>query len=343
MSEPMPVGAKPLRYALLIGQGRSGTNFLLRLLDQSAETHCRNEPDQLDSSALAALGEFRFFVEDEQRLATVFGPAVERAALCVGPRDHTAEVDKDWLRNGRRRLGYEFLRQRSRLVERLLRRREPMDGREHPFPRWMADEDRLRTALHVFKLNAAAGYGAWALRTRPDCRLLQIVRHPGGFLKSWHKRWVRGEGGMGRGQGNADSLRDEDRLRALARRDPSWAVRLGDIDAMGRAEGELWWWCYVNETLWEAGRGRDGYVRVLYEELARSPERVTRELYGFCGLAWSDAIAARVRAISQGAERIAGAWKTELEPPMVELVERVLEESCMRDWWREEEELGDAA
>ena len=58
----------PLAYALLIGQGRSGTNYLLSLLDQSAATHCRNEPDQLDSSALSRLAEFRFFVGDEPRL-----------------------------------------------------------------------------------------------------------------------------------------------------------------------------------------------------------------------------------------------------------------------------------
>src|SRR5262245_32660935 len=108
----------PLAYALLIGQGRSGTNFLLSLLDQSAATHCRNEPDQLDSSALAGLAEFRFFVDDEARLGPLYDAAVRRAACCVGPRDHMAEVDKDWLKRGRRRPGYFYLRQRTRAVER---------------------------------------------------------------------------------------------------------------------------------------------------------------------------------------------------------------------------------
>ncbi|MSR62054.1 MAG: hypothetical protein EXS08_06385 [Planctomycetes bacterium] len=325
----------PLAYALLIGQGRSGTNYLLSLLDQSAATHCRNEPDQLDSSALAQLAEFRFFVDDEARLAQRFDPAFLQAARCVGPRDHMADVEKDWLKRGRRRAGYFFLRQRYRAVERLIHRRKPMDGKEHPFPGWMVDPAALARSYHVFKLNAAVGYGAWALRTRPAARVLQIVRHPGGFAKSWLKRWVRGEGGMDRGQGTADAVRDEERLREVARRDPRWARLFGDIDGMGRAEGELWWWRYVNEALHEAGRGRENYTLVLYEDLARDPERTSAEVYRACGLEWNDELGRRVRALSGDAERIARAWKDELEPELVALVEKVLDGSPMAGWWGE--------
>ncbi|MEQ9482329.1 hypothetical protein [Coleofasciculus sp. F4-SAH-05] len=42
-------------YILIVGQGRSGTNWLLDLLDLSSETHCRNEGDQLATSPLAQL------------------------------------------------------------------------------------------------------------------------------------------------------------------------------------------------------------------------------------------------------------------------------------------------
>ena len=297
-----------LDYALLIGQGRSGTNYLLSLLDQSAATHCRNEPDQLDRSAFAALCEFRFFADDERRLAQGFEPAVRRAARCVGPRDHMAEVDKTWLRPGRRRAGYFLLRQRYRVVERLVRRRKPMDGRELVFPGWMVDAAALERSLHVFKLNAAVGLGAWALRARPEARVLHIVRHPGGFAKSWLKRWVRGEGGMDRGKGNADRLSDEERLREVARRDARWARLFGDVESMSRAEGELWWWRWANETLHAAGQANARYTHVLYEDLAREPEAVARRVFEACGLAWDAAIAARVRAISSGAVRIARAW-----------------------------------
>ena len=334
---------EPLEYALLIGQGRSGTNFLLSLLDQSPATHCRNEPDQLDRSAMSRFGEFRFFVRDAARLEAQFDDAVRETAHSVGPRDHMADVDKDWIVRGRRRPGYFYLRQRYRFVERLLRRRLPMDGRELWLPRWMVDHARLAKSFHVFKLNAAPGVGAWALGARPGARVIQIVRHPGGFAKSWLKRWVRGEGGMGRGQGNADALRDEDRLREVARLDPAWARILGDVGAIGRAEGELLWWRYVNETLNRAGHGAPNYHLVLYEDLARDPLRVGRDVFGFCGLPWNDDVARRIGSIAGGAEKIARAWKDELEPELVALVEKVLHGSSMEHWWARGEELHGAA
>jgi hypothetical protein len=330
MGTPAPL---PLAYSLLIGQGRSGTNYLLGVLDRSPATHCRNEPDQLDSSALSELAPFRYFVDDEARLAALFDGAVRRAARCIGPRDHMTDVDKDWLARGRRRAGYFYLRQRYRVVERLIRRRKPMDGKELVYPGWMVDAAALARSLHVFKLNGAVGYGAWALCERPEARVVQIVRHPGGFAKSWLQRWVRGEGGQDRGRGNPDTLREEDRLREIARRDAHWAAMLGDVERIGPEERELWWWRYLNESLHGAGRGRANYTLVLYEDLAQQPERVAREVFAALGLAWNATIAERVRSMSRGAEKIARAWKDELEPRLVALVEKVLAGSSMERWW----------
>jgi hypothetical protein len=339
----MSTPSNELGFALLIGQGRSGTNYLLGLLDQSPVTHCRNEPDQLDASALARLAEFRFFVDDERRLDELFDGAVRDAAACVGPRDHLTDVEKAWIQPRRRRLGYFLLRQRIRFVERVLRRRKPMDGKELVYPRWMADANALARSFHVFKLNAALGYGAWALGARPAARVIQIVRHPGGFAKSWLKRWVRGEGGQQRGQGTADRFRDEERLREAARRDPRWARLLGDVDRLTRFEGELWWWRYVNETLHAAGQEKPNYHCLLYEDLTRDPAAVSRAVYSFCGLGWDAGIAARVRAISRGAETIARAWKDELEPARVADVERILDGSPMEHWWSSSGGARDAA
>jgi len=331
-----PLQPTSLAYALLIGQGRSGTNYLLGLLDQSPATHCRNEPDQLDSCALGRLAPFRFFVDDEARLAGLYDEAVRQAARCLGPRDHMTDVEKAWIRRGRRGVGYFYLRQRYRAVERLIHRRKPMDGKELVYPRWMVETRKLERCFHVFKLNGAVGYGAWALRERPASTVIHIVRHPGGFVKSWLKRWVRGEGGQERGKGNPDTLREEDRLREIARRDERWAKMLGDLDAIGREERELWWWRYLNEVLHRSGRGRANYRLVLYEDLARDPERVSREAYGAYGLEWNADIARRVRSISRGAEKIARAWKDELEPRMVALVEKVMAGSSMERWWSED-------
>src|SRR5262245_48129238 len=212
------------------------------------------------------IGEFGCSVHAAARLAAQCADAARETACSGGPRDHMADIEKDWIKRGRRKPGYFYLRQRYRFVERLLRRRLPMDGRELVLPGWMVDHERLARSFHLFKLNAAPGVGSWTLGARPGARVIQIVRHPGGFAKSWLKRWVRGEGGMGRGQGNADAFRDEERLREAARLDPAWARVLGDVGTLGRAEGELLWWRYVNETLNRAGHGLTNYHLVLYED-----------------------------------------------------------------------------
>ena len=42
-------------YALIVGQGRSGTSWLLDLFDLSPQTFCRNEPYGINGSPLANL------------------------------------------------------------------------------------------------------------------------------------------------------------------------------------------------------------------------------------------------------------------------------------------------
>ena len=323
---------RPLDYALLLGQGRSGTNFLLALFNQSARTHCRNEPDQLDGSTLAALRPFRFFVDDEEELERCWDEAIRGAALTFGPRDHVVLRRKNWLFPGARRPGFFYLRQRL-LARAKLGRTKAMDAAEIRFPAWMTSSARLEQAFHVFKLNSAVGLAGWMLQHRPQAKAIHIVRHPGGFVKSWLARWVRGETHQDRAAGDKDALQDEQRLRELAGRDERWARRLGDIEAMERIEAELWWWCYSNEALLEAGRDRANYRALSFEELAENPLEVTRQAYGFCGLDFDDKVAAEVARIATGSQQIARAWKDELDPEVVATVEKVLDGSSLSDLW----------
>ncbi len=318
-----------LRYALVLGQGRSGTNYLLQLLNQSSLTHCRNEADQLDKSALQRLAPWRFFTRDPEALEGIWDGAIRDAALSTGARDHRVENDKVWLYPGARRPGYFYIRQRYRIAYKIGRKGKPMNGREMRFPRWMTSPDRLQRAFHVFKINAACGIAAWMFEHRPEGRGIHIVRHPGGFTKSWLRRWVD----------ENDVARTEEackeRLRDLANFDAGWAATMGDIDAMGMVEAELWFWRYANQRIWEAGQGSPRYKRILFEELASRPVDVARSVYDFCGLPWTDWIAGQTRSISKDSTKIASAWKDELEASTVEIVERVFDGSSMSAWWDE--------
>ncbi|MEW6074534.1 MAG: sulfotransferase [Planctomycetota bacterium] len=322
-----------LRHALLLGQGRSGTNYLLALLNQSPYTHCRNEPDELEDSSLRQLTPFRFFVDDPEELDRRYDAAIRGAALTVGPRDHIVRPGKAWLYPGSCRPGFFYLRNRYRLVHRILRQDLPMWGRERPFPRWMTSTPRLEKAFHVFKLNAAVGIAGWVFEHRREVKAVHIVRHPGGFAKSWLKRWVGIEMNRDPARARENERVARARLADLAARDATWARRLGDVLAMDPIEMELWWWRFCGERTWEAGHGRPGYHRVIYEELTEDPVAVARGVYEFCGLPWDDWLASRVASISSSSREIAAAWKDELDAAVVRTIERVLEGSPLAAWW----------
>lgn len=322
-----------LDYALLVGQGRSGTNFLLGLLDASPSTHCRNEPDQLHGSALGRLRPYRFFADDGPELGPLWDFAVRGAALTTGPRDHVCGQRKDWIHRGAQQLGFHWLRNRYRLMHLLRPSGRPMDARECSFPRWMVAPERLERAYHVFKLNAACGLTSWMLDYRPQAHAIQIVRHPGGFVRSWLRRWVHGSEARVRLGGPGDEPRDADRLREAARREHRWAKLFGDIDRLSRIEAELWWWRYCTETIMEAGAGHPGYKLVVYEDLAERPLEIARDVFGFCGLEWDAEVAARVSALTRDSVRIAHAWKRDLSADVVAAIERVLDRSPLDGVW----------
>ena len=325
--------SKSLDYALLVGQGRSGTNFLLGLLDASASTHCRNEPDQLHHSAMGRLRPYRFFADDGPELGPLWDYAVRGAALTTGPRDHLCEQRKEWIHRGAQRLGFQWLRNRYRLVHRLRPSGRKMDARECAYPRWMVAPEKLERAYHVFKLNAACGLTSWMLDQRPQARAIQIVRHPGGFVRSWLRRWVQGSDARDRRGCAPGEPRDADRLREAARREHRWAKLFGDIDRLSRVEAELWWWRYCTETVMEAGAGHPHYKLVVYEELAERPLEVARDVYDFCGLAWDETVAGRVSALTRDSARIAHAWKRDLSADAVGAIERVLDRSPLSAVW----------
>ncbi|MFT5289285.1 MAG: hypothetical protein ACI8QS_002348 [Planctomycetota bacterium] len=326
------LSASALNYAFIHGQGRSGTNFLLGLINQSPASHCRNEPDQLKDSALGRLEPFRFFVDRPDNLAALYDAAIVDTAALTGPRDHGVHWSKAWIYPGMRAPGFFYIYRNYRWMHKLVYRTKPMDGRERTFPFWMSSSRRLRGAAHVFKVNAFVGVARWSLRNRPDAKTLHIVRHPGGFAKSWYRRWAQGK----TEQRTSDlkvGWNPLSRLEALIEREESWARRIGDPGGLTAVERELWWWRFCTEETAAAGAGQDNYRRILFEELAEETVPRTREIFEFLGLPWNPGVEARVSEVGRGSAKIAGAWRDELEPEVVEVVERVTADSPALTWW----------
>ena len=306
-------------YALIVGGGRSGTNWLLELFDQSPETFCRNEPYGAPESPLNELADDRFWVRhDQSALDSRWDEVIAWTSTHMGERDHAIKVPKSYMFEISRTLGLYRMVQGPRL-RRLTRRVIPaLRGGEWPVPRWIAHPGRLAEATAILKLVAPPGWAVFVLQQRPQIPVFHIIRHPGGFLNSWANRWAAGR------DMNEIKRKNEERLRRIGEVDPAWAERFGDITPMSADRSELWYWHYVNEVIYEAGKGRQQYHRIIYEDLVSDPARTMRRCYEAAGLSWDPVIEARISVAASDSAAIASAWRKKLASEHIELVEEFL-------------------
>ena len=76
------------------------------------------------------------------------------------------------------------------------------------------------------------------LNKRSDSKSIHIVRHPGGVLQSWRKRYLANKN-------HAKVLKaNVARLKAIVDLHPKWAKYFGDLSKMSVEEAEMWFWRY---------------------------------------------------------------------------------------------------
>jgi len=314
-------------YVLIVGQGRSGTNWLLELLDLSPRTHCRNEPNEIDGALFAKLPSPHLDRPMPPQFAERWDEAVSAASRTMGERDRHVMPYKQYawetmrLVGGRQLVMKERTRRVLSVVHPALRRRE------WGMPWWLGRQSAMQQALPVLKFTQTPGWACWVLRNRPEVPVIHIVRHPAGFLNSWVNRYLAK---LDRGVVRREN---EARLREIAAVDRDWARRFGDIAEMTVEQSELWYWIYANEVLYNIGRRLSGYMHVVYERVVSDPLAMTRKMFERCGLQTDQAIERGVKATTVESKAIGAQWQEQLSADQVSLVERMLGQSIMRGWW----------
>jgi hypothetical protein len=318
-------------YALVSGHGRSGTNWLLELLDLSPQTFCRSEPRGIETSPLRRFAHDRFVKRaDQSALDAAWDEAVRWTASHMGERDRVITMPKDHIRPISRRLGLYRAVRGPRYRRALSLFLPSLRGGEWRPPAFLFDHAKLREALPVLKLVSSPGWTDWVLRRRPHARVFHIVRHPGGYLHSWRNRY------RSKQDESVIQRMNRARLEDIAREQPRWGERFGDVAAMTTVESELWFWCYASETIDEAGEAQPAYDRIIYEELAANPVPIVRRCYEMCGLDWSPRVAEAVISSSQISQTIASKWQRGLNDEEIGMVLRILNQSTLRDHWLDE-------
>ena len=102
---------------------------------------------------------------------------------------------------------------------------------------------------------------------------------------------------------------------------------------MTAEEAELWYWRYMNEIIYAAGRNRAQYEWVRDEDVVQDPVALGRRLYDACGLEWDIDVESNIRRRAANWKECSARWTDLLNSKHIALVQRILADSVMNDWW----------
>ncbi|OUR71051.1 hypothetical protein A9Q78_10525 [Methylophaga sp. 41_12_T18] len=307
------------KYAVIVGQGRSGTNWLLDLFNLSEETYSRNEPHELDSSPISEFDSHRVVVRAQQKILNdKWDEVIRQVGIRMSAIAPWITTRKSYFNLSK----FLYMSVRSNKFRRVLSLYfKAFKADEWLMPSWAVKNIEWTKVLRVFKFVQSPGWADFLLNCRRDVHVFHIVRQPGGFLNSWRNRYLSTEE-------NQKVLKNNlCRLHEISRESKYWSDLFGDIDSLGLIESELWYWYYANETIYQAGAGKSNYSLIMYEELASNPVKVLRELYSKIGLNLSESIEGSVVSGAKNSKAISGSWRKKLTTTEIELCEMFTEKA----------------
>jgi len=301
------------KYSVIVGQGRSGTNWLLDLFNLSETTYVRNEPHELNTSPISELNSFRVAVRSNQELL------IKEWDLKIELVNNRASAIDPWIPKGKvylkfNRLKYMLLRSiRCKKILSMFIEKFRVD--EWDMPLSSVDNAIWKNAYRVFKFVQSPGWAEFLLKNKAHVHVFHIVREPGGFVNSWKNRYLSIEESKVVHNNNLLRLKD------ISTQDDKWREKFGDIDQLGLIESELWYWYYANEVIYQAGFGKKNYSLIIYEELAAKPLEKTKELYSAIGLNVTQKVESEIIKMSKNSKEISNSWRKNLTSEEVALCE----------------------
>jgi hypothetical protein len=287
------------------------------------------EPNELAGSRFEELPPPHVFTpETAKELERKWDTVVEWTHARMGERDAVPGPPKRYQHDLSRRLQLHRILQHNRLRRAVAILYPAVGGAEWLPPRWWGSRDLLRESLAVFKLGAVCCYVPWILRSRPEARVVFVIRHPAGFLKSYSKRFLPISD---REMVHRDNL---ERLDAIETASPEWRGRFGTISELSLEEAELWFWCYTNETTLTAGQDADAFLMVDDSDMALAPLENGRRIYQHCGVPWEAEIERYLASRARHWADCTRPWREIISSEQIRMVERVLEGSFLRQLWK---------
>lgn len=262
----------PKPVVLLFGLPRSGTTWIGKIFDSHPQTLYLHEPDSWGRlNWLPLLADTVVDADDRRRIEAFVAALPDAREAKV--RASTPVFPKAYLGGVGNRL---FLA--SVWSAKLLAR---LTG-ECPLP-WVARAGHGAQVRLVWKSIESLGRLPWLLAALPQARAVHLLRHPAGFVASV----LRGES-AGKFTAVAPASEDYGLYRILAESEPARrrGLDLAAFRNMQPVERLAWRWVIYNE----AALALDAPARclvMLYEDVCRDPQAMTRRMFDFVGLDWA--------------------------------------------------------
>ena len=300
----------------VLGSPRSGTTWLAKIFDSHPDILYRHEPDEASPA--------RELVPAEQVRIWLLQRGIRSAAK------------RPYFRKSWRPLPLETAR-------RSLAAAVAASGRQNLAAR-MAHRIRLPDLIPPFRWPAVRATiklvnwdGAAVARLMPQTRCIFIMRHPCGQIASV-MAGLAGKRFLGAQRGMVDMAP----AAALA---ASRGVSESDFAALPDAAKFAWSWLAFNEQAVDSLRSLPNARVVLYEDLCRQPEAVSRALFAFAELPWHPNTTAFLTQSTQdgrgsgyydvyrATSRIADRWRETMDSRDQDIVRAVIATSPLVRCW----------
>lgn len=319
---------------LLFGMPRSGTTWIGKLFDSHPDTLYRHEPD---SVRLLSLPHF-----PDTQTAPQYRDELEKFLASL-PRLRSPKVvgkqplfRKDY-QSAAALLAYRASVTFAKAASRV-RKNYPCLYRP--------TAEGYKPARLVWKSIESLGRLAVCVEAFPDARAIHLMRHPCGYVASI----LRGEAAR-----RFDSLKpsaDDIWLLRLLLDTPTakiHGIKLNDIKQLTPEERLAWRWVLMQEKILADVADCERVLTVRYEDVCATPLAMTRRMFEFTGLGWQPQTEEFVRASTEATntgyysvfkdpQGAAERWRSELAPPVIERIQRILRNSSLSHFYPDDHE-----
>lgn len=312
------------RTVAIIGMGRSGTTWISKVVDSSPDVFYLHEPDYVVSVNCVPL------VADVQD-AEVWGGYLRDYVASFRDICSARSVlkkpmfPKKYLEGVSSRLGFALFTGRLR-VDQIV---SSVTG-GNPTRSWPECVESAKViAWKSVELTGSLGV---LLRAVPEQKVIHVIRHPCGFVDSL----IRGES-KGLLEAKVPVTEDAGLFDFATRTGVArkLGIRTCDWPTLSKVERMAYFWLCMNEQAAEDAEGMSNYMRVYFDEFCKNPVALSKQIFEFFGLAFTqqtesflstssvDSKRSNYFSVSRQSEQVPGSWVGRLAADDAKLIMKI--------------------